>query len=502
VLAALLVGTALLARSNLQDRQLVPAPGPPGAKLAECGGRLPGSSPSLPGTHDRKVFAHYFPPYPISLDNKPPRATDLSKADYYTRNYLTVNGENDKHAVYGGLLRDRPIPRPPVAGAAWRLADLRTEVKEAKAAGLDGFTLNLLTIDGQNWDWSVLMMKAAQQVGGFEVVPNLDASASFATHSPAEVADKLAELYGYRSAAREAGAYLLSSFKAENKSPSWWAEVISLLKSDHDVPVKLIAVFLDASDANMEAYRKVAYAYGIWGVRTVASVRDAPDYAAKAHALGKKWMAPVAPQDERPREQNYAEASNTGLLRAMWARADADRADYVQIVTWNDYSESTQIAPSVAHGCVFLDLMAYYAARFVRGSAPEITTDRLYLTHRIQPSDAVPVRGNPTAAYTMGGMNTPPKNNVEGLAFLTAPATLSLTSGGVTTTFALKAGISAVTVPLRTGTVSARLSRGSRTLQSLTSPFQVTRAPEVLDFQYFAVGSPRVMRYQSFPLRW
>src|SRR5689334_20767019 len=61
-------------------------------------------------THKRMVFAHYFPPYPVSIDNK------TSSADYYAVNYLKPSGENGAFASVGGLLRDRPMPRPPIAG--------------------------------------------------------------------------------------------------------------------------------------------------------------------------------------------------------------------------------------------------------------------------------------------------------------------------------------------------------------------------------------------------
>ncbi|MCW2848943.1 MAG: hypothetical protein JWR90_2917 [Marmoricola sp.] len=451
----------------------------------------------------RKVFAHYFPPYPISADNKPASAPLLANADYYTRNFLTVDGEKGKHSSYGGFLRDRPVPRPVSTASNWHLVDARKEVQQAKDAGLDGFTLNLLTITGQNWDWSVLIMQAASELGGFEIIPNVDGTASFSTHPPAEVAAKLAQLYSYSAAAKEGTDYLLSSFKAENRSTDWWRAVINTLKTDYKIPTKFIAVFLNASDANMQAFKDFSYAFSNWGVRTVASVKNAPNLAAKAHAMGKKWMAPVAPEDARPREMNYAEASNTGLLRAMWGRANSDGADYIQIVTWNDYSESTQIAPSVAHGTVFLDLMGYYAKWFRTGSAPAITKDQVYVTHRIHLSTAVPKYGNATASYRMGGMSTPPQDTVESLVFLTAPATLSLTSGGTTSTFAMKAGISAVTVPLKVGTVSAVLSRGSTKVEDLTSPYPVVQTPEVLDFQYMAFGGPAGVRdYQHFPLRW
>ncbi|WP_448699237.1 hypothetical protein [Streptomyces avidinii] len=80
------------------------------------------------------VFAHYFTPYPLSLDNA------AADRDYYTRNYLDPDGESGKHGRYGGLLRDRPLPVTP-KGGDWEYANLQQEVRTARAAGIDGFTL-------------------------------------------------------------------------------------------------------------------------------------------------------------------------------------------------------------------------------------------------------------------------------------------------------------------------------------------------------------------------
>jgi len=44
----------------------------------------------------KKVFAHYFPPFPLSLDNKSPAN------DYYTMGYLSPAGESYKHLYCGG----------------------------------------------------------------------------------------------------------------------------------------------------------------------------------------------------------------------------------------------------------------------------------------------------------------------------------------------------------------------------------------------------------------
>lgn len=86
-----------------------------GPKLTVTYGDAPPTVPAgplpfeLPSTatlraSSHKVFAHYFTPYPISLNNK------AGADDYYTKNYLNPAGESGKHAAYGGLLRDRPFP--------------------------------------------------------------------------------------------------------------------------------------------------------------------------------------------------------------------------------------------------------------------------------------------------------------------------------------------------------------------------------------------------------
>jgi len=430
----------------------------------------------------RKVFAHYFPPYPISIDNRP------ADNDYYSRNYLQIQGEGGKHAAYGGWLRDRPLPRDPIKGADWRVADLRHEVRQAKAAGIDGFTLNIMSLSGSNWDAALNLMRAAADVGGFTIVPNVDANASIASESPAKIASGLAQLYEYSSAEKVGNQYLLSSFAAEKKSTEWWRQVITALERDHNVPIQFMAVFLAPTDANMKAFAPISYGFSRWGGRTVASVANRPDDAARAHVLGRTWMEPVAYQDARPRSGAYAESNNTETGRAAWNKAIEDHADFVQIVTWNDYSESTQIAPSVAHGSVLLDISAYYIDWFRNGRPPTIGSDHLYLTHRIHKYAASATSGIDNMASTLGGASTPPRDTVEALAFLTSPARVKVSAGGSTRTFRADAGISTFTVPLVPGAVSGKIVRDSAVVVSVVSPHTVTASPVVQDFQYFAAG--------------
>ncbi|WP_454602546.1 endo-1,3-alpha-glucanase family glycosylhydrolase [Microbacterium trichothecenolyticum] len=430
------------------------------------------------------VFAHYFVPYPLSIDNK------TESTDYYTRNYLSPDGEGGKFASVGGLLRDRPISPGVSTATDWRVNNFATEVRQAKSAGIDGFTLNLMSTSGQNWDASVNVMKAAAQVGGFAVVPMVDGSSGFTSATPETAASLLSQLYKSGSAYKEDGEYVLSSFKAEGASISWWTQVISLLETKYALPISFQAVFNNASDANLKAFAPIADGFGNWGTRTERTTLNSANNVARAHALGKTWMAPVAVQDVRFNSLSWAEANNTASVRAQWNKAIAEKADYVQLVTWNDYSESTQIAPSQDHGSAFLDLTRYYTAWFHTGTQPAVTADAIVLTHRTQFVSAKPSYPQSLmGAPALDGTSTPARDMVEALVWLPTPATVQITVGGTTTSFSAPAGVSAYTVPLKLGSVSAKIVRSGATAESVTSPYAVVSTPYVQDLQYYAVSS-------------
>ncbi|MBD7919250.1 hypothetical protein H9657_13315 [Cellulomonas sp. Sa3CUA2] len=459
-----------------------PAPAPTTAPVTGARSDLP-YVPATGGA--KKVWAHYFPPYPISLDNRP------ADEDYYTRNYLDPAGEGSKFADVGGLLRDRPLPRSPLSGD-WALHDMTAEVEQARSAGIDGFTVNVLGITGANWDRTLDLVEAAERTGGFTVVPNIDTNASGVEAGPTRLAAAIAPLL--RSSAAERlpdGRVVLSSFKAEGKSVEWWSELFRTLEQEHGVRVAFTAVLLDSSSANMEAFAPISWALSNWGARNPGKARAAADYAARAHALGVRWMAPVAVQDVRPTQGIYDEAANTETLEATWRNAVDDGADLVQLITWNDYSESTSFAPSAAHGWTFLDVSGYYQSEFKSGAVPTVTQDALYVTHRVHAVDSRVTQQSDLATVRSDANATEPRDTVEVLSFLTAPADVTVTVGGRQQTVRVGAGVSRTTVPLATGEVSAVARRNGATIAHVSSPFTVVSRPEVQDLQYYGVASLR-----------
>lgn len=446
---------------------------------------------------EKSVFALYFPPYPVTLDNLPP------SSDYYATQYLNPDGENGKHAYGGGLLRDRPIPHEPRPGN-WRLADLEDEVRTAKRYGLDGFTIDILTKStSPEWVTQVpaLLMTAAQNVApGFKIMLMPDMSGELADVSQAELASDLMKLASYPAAFRLGdGRLVVSPFLAEAHDAQWWAVFMHIMADQYKTPVAFVPQFLDSSPY-VDSFAPFSYGMSEWGGRSpqFAPISGAQDPGVqRIHDRGMLWMQPVSVQDERPNQSIYDEAVNTENLRATWLAAISNKAEWVQWNTWNDYSEGTSFAPSVKHGTAFLDVSRYYMQFYKSGRQPATAKDLVILTHRTQLTDA-PTTYHETKPMVLRDGSGPPSDAAEALTFLIAPSEVTVTAGSNTRTCRVPAGIGVCNVPLPQPvtdgtTVSARVTRSTlgihRTVISVVSPYKVVRQPYVQDLQYVAAVS-------------
>ena len=194
-------------------------------------------------------------------------------------------------------------------------------------------------------------------------------------------------------------------------------------------------------------------------------------------------MQPVSAQDARPRMSIYDEAANSTTLRQGWQVAVQQGADWVQLLTWNDYSEGTQIAPSVHNEYALLDLTSYLASVYKTGRAPQILRDTVYLSHRTQFHDAQPAFTSADPMLPRPG-GTPPRDTVEALVFSTAPAVVQIDVGTERHECQVGDGVSTCTFPLQVGAVSATMMRGDQVATGVVSPFPVDAVPAVQDLQY------------------
>jgi hypothetical protein len=434
------------------------------------------------------VFAHFMPSLPVSIDNEDPAT------DYWARNYNKPSGEGGAYSGIGGFARDRPLPVQPGNASSWRLDNLKHEIRQARSAGIDGFALDILSVPtGRNWPIQEQMLEAAAQVDpGFKVLLMPDMK-SLAGRTQAEIADVVNRL-DKPSAHRIGGKLVVAPFHAETHDIAWWNGFVSLMKTKYGTDVALFPTFLDERPYT-SSFRPISVGTGNWGVRnplwndpTLSTSTTATQVGRvrAAKAAGYTWMHPVSLQDNRPNKALYDEAGNTENLKNTWRIAREQGADWVQLTTWNDYTETTQVGPSTNAGWSALDLNAYYLTWFKTGTAPTVTKDVLYLSHRTQFKDAKPSHPQTSLMSLRGG--TAGRDTVEVTAFLTKAATVEVKVGSSTQTCQLAAGVSSCLVPLRTGSVSASIKGSAVTV---TSPYVVTATPVVQDLAYHMASSRR-----------
>jgi hypothetical protein len=454
------------------------------------------------------AFAHYFTPYLISLDNKMPASLGGGVGDYYDKNFLTPSGEGGIHAAYGGMLRDRPIERAPYPSTVdYQALDMQTEVRQGMAAGLDGFTMDLLggpsaTSTSTHLTRQTQLIQAAVDVGGFKVMlmPDMQSWTTGGSTDPTKVitdataAARIKKLAAYSSVFRlDDGRLVLAPFYAERWTPARWKTCLAAIESAIGGSVAFVPCFLNYS-ANIAAFKAgIPQMYGasIWGDGNPgASANDAAS-AANAHSRGLIWMQPVIPQDERPNQHIYDEAGNTENLRVTWQAARDGNAEWVQGRTWNDYSEGAQIAPSARHGWTFTNLFRYYCDWWKAGTAPTITTDQVFLTHRQHPFAAKPTGGQ-TSLMTLRSGSTAARDTIEVATLLTASSTVDLlVNGSVVSSQTSAAGFASFTAPLQAGTISARVRRAGQADLTVPSPRPAVAVPVVQDLQYVAATAQR-----------
>ena len=235
----------------------------------------------------------------------------------------------------------------------------------------------------------------------------------------------------------------------------------------------------DNNSSAVSEFDSMSFGFADWGAAFASAAGGLAVHTKHIHDLnqGKKYMFPITPQSFRPNQQDYWEANNSQTLQAQMKAAIDSGADWIQFVTWNDYSENAQISPSVGTGYAYHDLAAYYLRWYKTGVAPAITADALYYFHWNSLARTPPRNGR---AFRVPA-GPAPSDNVELVAFLTAPATLEI--------------LQSFTVPLEAGTTpSFRMVRNGVTVTQVTSTTAVKTSTTYPDLVYHGGTSVQCTR--------
>jgi hypothetical protein len=347
----------------------------------------------------RRVILHYFPPFPLSFDNLP------LALDYYSTQYLRADGEKGRYRSVGGYTRERPLPVGPWSVPQWRQVNFAIEVLRAQVLGADAFGVDLLQLkDGRYWTSAIELMDVATAVRpGFGIVPEPDTDV-LKNMTAADLQQALTQIWEHKASYHlPDGRLLVAPFAAERRPVSFWREVVDRM-AQQGMPIALLPVLLDAGRYARD-YTPVSIGLSRWGAHNPKEDAKSADahLAAEVEATGRAWMQPVVPQDERPKSGVFWESNASDPFRQQWAEARQRNADYVHLITWNDYGEATEVAPSTGTQYVFYDLAAYETRWFKLGRPPAFRRDAIYYLHRRQILDPSRVReGGDTNMHLRG----------------------------------------------------------------------------------------------------
>jgi glycosyl hydrolase family 71 len=435
---------------------------------------------------ERKVFLHYFTPFPLSFDNKP------LDDDYYRRQYLERAGENGKFAHVGGYLRQRPLGVGTLPGTHWQAVNATIDVLRAESLGADGFGVDLQQLDGgQYLDNATALFGAAQATRtGFKILIEPDTDIMKAI-SAERLVKSLVRLAQHPSAYKlPNGRLLLAPFAPEERPVAYWQAVLDGL-AKAGVPSAVLPVFNNLR-AYAEAFAPICYGMSEWGNRDPASVDGDAAIEVWRKLAGERaiWMEAIAPQDAQPKTSIFWESLNTELFRRCWMKAIREKAQYAHVITWNDYSEATEIEPSSGTQFLFYDLSAYFISWFKLGRPPRIIRDTIYYCHRRQildPSSAPRPDDKPMKLLGRG----PVQNRVEMIAMLTRPATLEIRQGDTMQRSDAGAGLAVLEAPARLGRPILRILRDGKAVAEKVSDWEIADHPQAEDPLYVGGSSNR-----------
>jgi len=380
----------------------------------------------------------------------------------------------------------------PRGGPQATVASYAAECRDAHARGIDGFALNCGGWDRSEPHYKQRVLRLYDAAARLDFDFKLFVSADGRAQD--ELEDIVATTRGLKAQLLVDGKPVLSAYAAGGKD---FTNGTALMREAGRLGAFFVPHFFPASGERQISTREadqISEQLGNANGYFYFGAAGAPDLIAKStEALstelktrGKVFMAPVTPYYRGLRAgTNYRAFETNGFsgMATEWDAAIKSGATWVQIVTWNDWAESTYVAPIGSTGRAhvyddrfgdllshtgYLDASAYYIEWFKSGSKPAITRDRMFYFYRLNPLGRD--HQNVLSAHDA---STPPRapeplsSQIHVSVFLTAPAVLvvSLVSvQGSDMHFDVPAGITHVSADARAGTPRFVLQRQGKTL--------------------------------------
>ncbi len=409
-----------------------------------------------------------------------------------------ANGADSAHRVFAHYM---------VAFATYgeNLAGYQRETREAQAAGIDGFALNMGAWSGPDWYYKTrvkTIYDAAESLdSGFKLFFSVELT------NTTDIVEMVATYANRTNTFRHAGKVVLSTY-GQNQV-DWQNGVFAPLEQSGvsvffvpffwPQPVAEIPRYSDAINL-LNTYSNLVdglFLFGAAGLPTQLATANA-DYTRALKERNRISMASWTPHywgmTQTTIGRRYFESHGGEGTVLQWESIIQSQPDWVEIVTWNDFNESTYVAPVADPGvhsahlrtprryphAGYLELSKRYIQWFKSGQEPPIDRDLMFYFYRTHRKEAI-VPGNADApvSWFIGDV----RDQLHVTLILTAAAELEATTGGVASTNAVPKGLSHHRVDFVPGPQKLTLRRNGVSVVA-------AEGPEIL---------PAIERYNFIP---
>ncbi len=437
----------------------------------------------------KTIFAHYMGCNPAATGPQSYHKGEEAKT--------LRHDSKDKATQHGGHLRNWDLVPPGVKLSAEESADL--EIRRAMRIGIDGFAIDAwaggdsakLSMDalfkvaeGKNYPFEITV--CIDPMCGGDIVETVKYLLEKHGKSP-----KLARrggqplIFGYQSwipslkylKKQKAGATEdeISKLRA---SPEGW-EIMGQAFKDAEKQIGqpiywyyCMNYFFYKIDKKLIPQNAMAQAAGMIAknVQAVGSFgwmgKEQSEIFRAVKASGAEWGGFIGMyQKENIPYEVYA-GKGLDWMYGNWKTVRAEDATLLQLITWNDYGENSNIAPAYNTRYTLYDLTGYFIKWWKTGKEPVPERDKLYIISRKYPPKVkvFPFQQGP---YVEGA--------IEVVTILTVPAKIRLP--GRDAEYEAPAGFFRKQFPVTPGSVAAELLRAGKTVMKLDSPEPVTDRP-------------------------
>ena len=321
--------------------------------------------------------------------------------------------------------------------------DYTKDITLAKEAGIDAFVLNY---GGWNADFTKLdiaLKKFYAQAASLSFKAFISFDLTSVT-SPSMIVDITNTYSAHPAQLFVDGKPMLSTFQNADPAWNWQTDVLNHLS--------LTPLFIPGtmSQTAKSAYQdSSAYADGLfpWIHPHLSTAEEAAldtQFAGNRTASTKKWIAPVAPWFFKrfTTDMNWAHKQDDGIWIHKWLHLLKLKPDFIEIVTWNDWGESSYIGPANPAakdedgGCywssydhsAFLKMTKMFTKAFHAGKTSVVVEEGeedVFMFYRTQPA----LTNGVNKALPLPDDSDYFKDNIYVVSFLNAAATITLDSG-------------------------------------------------------------------------